>query len=98
MKVRKQNRKLEERSLELKKNSSRQLREGAKSVGSLILEENIAEISALLLEASISIDEIFNIRNEINKEYVKMVDMAFDNNEYDDAKREELQNIKNKDY
>ncbi len=86
--------KLEERSLELKKNSSRQLREGAKSVGSLILEENIAEISALLLEASISIDEIFNIRNEINKEYVKMVDMAFDNNEYDDAKREELQKHK----
>ena len=38
------------------------------------------------------------ILSEINKEYVKMVDMAFDNNEYDDAKREELQNIKNKDY
>jgi len=44
--------KLEHKSSELKKEASRQLREGSRTVGSLILEENIQEISELLLEAT----------------------------------------------
>ncbi len=86
--------KLKERSLEFKKDSSRQLREGAKSVGSLILEENIEHISQLLLKSSEHIDEIFNIRLEIDKEHSKLVDLAIENNEYNEAKIQELNDLK----
>lgn len=44
--------KLQHKSRELKKEASRQLREGSRTVGSLILEQNIEEISELLLEAT----------------------------------------------
>lgn len=86
--------KLKERSLELKKNSSRQLREGSKSVGSLILEENINEISELLFKSAELIDQIFNIKLEINKEHTKNVDIAIENEEYDEEKQQELNELK----
>lgn len=44
--------KLQLKAREQKKEASRQLREGSRSVGALILEENIEEISELLLEAT----------------------------------------------
>lgn len=86
--------KLQERSLELKKDSSRQLREGAKSVGSLILEENIEHISELLVKSSELIDQIFNIKLDIDKEYTKMVDIAIENNEYTEEKQQECDAFK----
>ena len=43
---------LQYRSRELKKEASRQLREGSRTVGALILEENIQEISDLLIKAT----------------------------------------------
>lgn len=55
------------KSLEARKNSSRQLREGAKIVGSLILAKEINKVKDLYLEAATHTQAAHKIKKEISK-------------------------------
>lgn len=61
--------KLKSASKNHKKQASRHLREGARLVGKLILEENIHEISELLLDASGKVDHYRDILAGLNNDY-----------------------------
>ncbi|HEY8445270.1 MAG TPA: oligopeptide/dipeptide ABC transporter ATP-binding protein [Bacilli bacterium] len=58
---------LQYKSKELKKEASRQLREGSRIAGEFILEDNIEEISKLMLEEELVHREIFAREQEIKK-------------------------------
>ncbi|NCC78737.1 MAG: ATP-binding cassette domain-containing protein [Clostridia bacterium] len=53
---------------EARKNSSRQLREGAKICGSLILVKEIDEISSLYEKAARNLEKVFLLKKELKKE------------------------------
>ena len=63
---------LENESKELKKNASRELREASRTVGALILEENIKEISELLLEAEKKLNNDSLVLQGLSGNYANM--------------------------
>lgn len=60
--------KLEYGIKEARKNSSRQLREGAKTCGSLILVQEIQEVKALYLEAANILGQVYQLKEKLRKE------------------------------
>ncbi len=82
--------KLVEKSKDYRKESSRQLREASRSVGSLILEEKISEISSLYIESANHIAEISQMLNQIDQDYMAKVRHARKEKQYTDIKQEEL--------
>jgi peptide/nickel transport system ATP-binding protein len=69
---------LEYKSKEARKNSSRQLREGAKICGSLILVKEIEEVKRLYLKASEEVERAFKLRQALYKNKETLVSATDD--------------------
>lgn len=67
---------LEEKSLLLRQESSRQLREGARTSGRLILEKDIKEIADKFYKTTVFIKENSDMLNEIDNGYTKKMKAA----------------------
>jgi peptide/nickel transport system ATP-binding protein len=72
---------IQHHSRELKKDSSRQLREASRTIGKLILHPNIQKVSALLLEANLHIknkaDILLGLNDQLPSEYPDQIREIF---------------------
>jgi peptide/nickel transport system ATP-binding protein len=72
---------IQHHSRELKKDSSRQLREASRTIGKLILHPNIQKVSALLLEANLLIknkaDILLGLNDQLPSEYPDQIREIF---------------------